>query len=111
MKSDDLKTILSQALARGYCHDANANKTLDAELIFAMVDEAIEVLKCETEIHEMMSAIFRNLKEIKNFIEIETITQPNVYMFIHARILNLFSELEHVNIFLNDLNRRSNKGG
>lgn len=71
--------------------------------------EALEALSGDNAVHEMMSAIFMMLKEIKDFIECETIIQPNVYMFIHARILNLYSELEHINIFLNDLNRRSNE--
>lgn len=33
------------ALARAYCHDANARKVLDADLLVAAADEIMELLK------------------------------------------------------------------
>lgn len=69
----------------------------------------MENVEWQNSAHERMPSIFRWLKEIKDFIERETIIQPNIYMFIHSRILKLYSELEHINIFFKDINRRSNE--
>ena len=38
---------LEQALARGYCADANASKELDATLIVAMADEVMQALEAD----------------------------------------------------------------
>ena len=35
---------LFQALARGYCHDKNSHKVLDADLIQAMAEEVLLIL-------------------------------------------------------------------
>ena len=36
---------IQQALARAYCHDRNAKKELDIDLIVAMADEIMTVLE------------------------------------------------------------------
>jgi hypothetical protein len=42
--TDEQKALLSQALARGYCTKKNKKKTLDSDLIEAMVEELIPVV-------------------------------------------------------------------
>ena len=36
------------ALARGYCHDKNASKVLDADLIEAMAEEVLAILNTKS---------------------------------------------------------------
>jgi hypothetical protein len=38
----DMETQVRQALARGYCHPANASKEVDADLIEAMAQEVVQ---------------------------------------------------------------------
>jgi len=40
-----LRKKVEQALARGYCHEKNKNKELDADLIESMADEVILTLE------------------------------------------------------------------
>jgi hypothetical protein len=43
-KINDFEQELLGALARGYCHDKNADKVLDADLILAMAEEVLKIL-------------------------------------------------------------------
>jgi len=44
MKPTSREEIL-QALAQAYCHDRNANKEMDIDLVVAMADEVMKVLE------------------------------------------------------------------
>lgn len=42
---NNLRSQVMGAIARGYCSDKNAHKTLDPDLCFAIGEEVLELLK------------------------------------------------------------------
>lgn len=43
----ELNELLTQAVARGWCHDKNAGKVLDPDLVEAIVAEVVKALETE----------------------------------------------------------------
>ena len=45
MGNDDLKTLIMEAVARGWGHPSNKHKIMDVNLAVAITDEVVKTLK------------------------------------------------------------------
>ncbi len=97
-----LEQEISQALARGYCHDKNSYKALDADLIEAMAKEVLAILNVRSNEGDNMLTK-QELEAIK--INIRTYPDPMPWDPVDS-VRKLLAHTEALQLQIADLNKQ-----